>query len=414
MNGHTRAPLAYLIGRYPAVRHTFIFREIATLRGLGFQIHTASVNFAERPPEGFTDAELSEVARTFYVKEQGLRTVLYDHVTCAVRWPVRYMGGLLLAVRLGDLDLRALIFHLLYFGEAVVVGEWLRRNHIEHLHVHFANASATVALLIRRIYGIPYSMTVHGPDEFYDATSYRLRQKVAGASLVACISNFTRSQLMKLCPPVDWGKLILCPLGVDSDLFKPGAKTERKMLSILCTAGLVRPKGQAILLAAVAQLKARGWQLRLSLAGDGPDRQLLEKMAARLNLAQDVTFHGAIRQDRIREFLECADIFVLASFAEGVPVCLMEAMSMELPCVSTYIAGIPELIESGEDGILVPASNDLLLADTIEKLLKDPQIRTRIGRAARRKVIEKYDLRRNVEALAAAFDTLPFAKERAR
>jgi glycosyltransferase involved in cell wall biosynthesis len=219
---------------------------------------------------------------------------------------------------------------------------------------------------------------------------------------------------MRTCPPRQWPKLILCPLGIDPELFKPGAKTERKTLTILCTAGLVTLKGQAVLLAAVAQLKARGWQLRLSLAGDGPDRLSFEKTAAQLNIASDVTFHGSIRQDRIREFLERADIFVLASFAEGVPVCLMEAMSMELPCISTYIAGIPELIESGEDGILVPASSDHLLADTIEMLLKDPELRCRLGRAARRKVIEKYNLRSNVEALAATFDTwLPApAKER--
>ena len=153
----------------------------------------------------------------------------------------------------------------------------------------------------------------------------------------------------------------------------------------------------------------------MSLAGDGPDRRNLEKTVARLNIASAVTFHGWTRQDRIRELLGRADIFVLASFAEGVPVCLMEAMSMELPCISTYIAGIPELIQSGEDGLLVPASNDLLLADTIEKLLKDPELRSRLGKAARRKVIEHYNLRRNVEVLAATFDTLlpAPAKERA-
>lgn len=406
MNGHTRPRLAYLISRYPAVRHTFILREISRLRELGFRIETVSVNSAEHSPEGFTGAELCEVARTFYVKERALPMILCDHVACGVRWPMRYLGGLLLAFRLADADLRAIVFHCLYFAEAVVVGEWLRRNHLDHLHVHFANASATVALLVRRIYGTPYSITVHGSDEFYDATFYRLRQKVEGATFISCISNFTRSQLMKVCPPRQWDKLILCPLGVDPELLKPGTKTERQTLTILCTAGLVMQKGQAMLLAAVAQLKARGWQLRLSLAGDGPDRHNLEKTVARLNIASDVTFHGSTRQDRIRELLDRADIFVLASFAEGVPVCLMEAMSMELPCISTYIAGIPELIQSGEDGLLVPASNDLILADTIERLLKDPELRSRLGRAARRKVIEQYNLRRNVEVLAATFDTL--------
>jgi glycosyltransferase involved in cell wall biosynthesis len=167
---------------------------------------------------------------------------------------------------------------------------------------------------------------------------------------------------------------------------------------------LVPAKGQHVLLAAVARLRASGRNLRLRLVGDGPDRASLQAAARRLSIEDAVIFEGAVNQDRIRDLYAKADVFALASFAEGIPVVLMEAMAMEIPCISTWITGIPELIRDSVDGLLVAPSDAEGLASAIARLMDDPELRARLGAAGRSRVIEKYDLRRNVARLADVFD----------
>jgi glycosyltransferase involved in cell wall biosynthesis len=337
------------------------------------------------------------------VASRGLFGILADHLCCLLRRPAGYAAGLALTFRLARLDLRALMYHLFYFAEAVVVAQWLGRHRLNHVHVHFGNAGSTVALLARRIRGTPYSITVHGPDEFYGLAEYRLRQKIEGASFLCCISSFARSQLMKASDPRQWGKMEVCPLGVDVAKYTPRPAPAGAAVTILCTGTLDLRKGQTVLLAAAAQLRERGREIRIVLAGDGQHRRRVEAVAAQLRLQPVVTFEGAVNQDRVRELLQMADIFALPSLAEGVPVSLMEAMAMEIPCVSTYVAGIPELIESGVDGLLVPASDAGLLADAIDRLIADPGLRRRLGAAARRKIVERYNLSVNCERLLEIF-----------
>jgi len=396
--------LAYLVSQYPAVSHTFILREIQQLRRIGIAIRTASVKSPAASPHGFTQTELDEVAATFYVQARGPLRILLDHATCLGRRPLAYLSGLLLTFRLAGLDLKATLYHVIYFSEAVTVGEWMRRNKLRHLHVHFANAASTAALLLTKTHGLPYSMTVHGPDEFYDTEFYHLREKVEGAAFICCISRFCRSQLMKTGSPDNWEKMEVCPLGVDPEVFQPRPIAAGNDLHILCIGRLTPAKGQAVLLAAVAKLIERGRRVHCDLVGDGPDRNALERQAARMRIGGNVTFHGAVNQDRIGDLLACAGVFALPSFAEGVPVSLMEAMAMEIPCISTTVAGIPELIESGKEGILVSPSDPDLLAAAIETLIDDPELRLRLARAGRRKIIENYNLGINTERLAAIFE----------
>ena len=395
--------LAYLVGHYPAITHTFILREVLELRQIGFDIQTASVNQAEVSNDGATEQERDEEARTFYVKARGWPGILMDHTACLISRPHRYLAGLAFAVRLARLDLSAALRHCFYFAEAVVIGQWMRRKALHHLHVHFAVATSTVAMLVKKIFGTPYSITVHGPDEFYGVRHHHLAEKVGEAAFIVCIGQFCRSQLMMTAAPRYWEKLEVCPLGVDPNEFQP-RHLPAPTFQILCVGRLVPRKGQAVLVEATARLVKRGREVQLSLVGDGPDREALEGAAARLNISESVTFHGWINQRRIREFMETADVFVLPSFAEGVPVCLMEAMAMEIPCISTFVAGIPELIESGKHGILVPPSDPELLAAAVEKLIGDPELRLRLARGGRRRVLEKYDLQVNVRRLAAILE----------
>jgi glycosyltransferase involved in cell wall biosynthesis len=158
-----------------------------------------------------------------------------------------------------------------------------------------------------------------------------------------------------------------------------------------------------MLLAAIARMAEKGRNVELTLVGDGPERHSLEQAIAELRLAGAVHLAGPCNHDRVIDFYARTDAFALASFAEGVPVVLMEAMAMKIPCVATWVAGVPELIRDGIDGLLVPPADPEALAAALEKLMDDPALRARLGDSARRRVLECYDLKRNSARLGETF-----------
>lgn len=396
--------LAYLVSRYPAVSHTFILREVVGLRRRGFDIRVASINAPDRPPEELTAEERAECAATFYVKAAGVRGALGAHVAAATQRPLSYFAGLLYALGLGGSDLKRIARCFCYFVEAVMVGRWMEAQGATHLHVHFATPASTVGLIVKRIFAASLSITVHGPDEFYDAPGYLLAEKVAAASFICCIGTYSRSQLMHLSHPTLWSKFEVSPLGVDPELFIPRAfRARRSHFEILCVGRLVPAKGQQVLIDAVARLVEGGSDVLLRFVGDGPDRETLEDAARSRGLQGRVVFEGAVNQDRIREMYETADAFALASFAEGIPVVLMEAMAMEIPCVTTNITGIHELIRHNVDGLLVSPSDADELANALALLIGNRGFRQLVGQAGRERVIEKYNLNKNTARLASIF-----------
>ena len=369
---------------------------------MNFEIHTASINPLERPIAELSSDEVEEASSTFYVKSQRPAAIAAAHVATLVKSPTAYVRGFFGALRLTDGGLRKKLLAIAYFVEAVLVGRWMMDRRLSHLHVHFATPACTVGLIASKIFPIEFSFTVHGPDEFYDVHRYRLAEKIAVASFVCCIGHFARSQLMRLSPPEHWGKFEVAPLGVDPDVFRPVANRQPSdRFEILCVGRLVPAKGQHILIAAVAELMKTNREISLRFVGGGPDQENLKREVVSRGLGHRVHFEGPVNQDRIRDFYRRADVFVLPSFAEGIPVALMEAMAMEIPCVSTFVAGIPELIRNDIDGILVAPSDKHALAIAIRSLLVDPALRHRLGRSGRRRVIEKYNLERNVAHLAA-------------
>jgi glycosyltransferase involved in cell wall biosynthesis len=257
---------------------------------------------------------------------------------------------------------------------------------------------------VKHIFGVGFSITVHGPDEFYDADGQYLTEKVAAADFICCISFFCRSQLMKFSPYAQWEKLIVARLGVDTGNFVPAPRRPiGEGCSILSVGRLVPAKGQHQLVDAVGRLAAQGKKVRLHLVGAGPDEASLRAQAARLADPSVVVFEGAVNHDRIRALYEAADVFCIPSFAEGIPIVLMEAMAMELPCVTTHITGIPELIRTGVDGLLVAPSDLDGLTDALATLIDDAGLRERLGKSGRARVLEQYDLGRNIPRLAEIF-----------
>lgn len=395
--------MAYLISRYPAISHTFILREIRQLREAGFDIRSASVNSPDRALADMTPDEVEEAGSTYYLKRHGLPGALLGHLW-GWRHPRAYWRGLKAGLGFGGWDLKRSLFGLFYFTEALMLARWMEPQGLRHLHVHFASAAANIALILKQMVPMTLSITVHGPDEFYDVPGQRLPDKIEAADFLVCISRFARSQLMKLSPASAWGKFELCPLGVDVANYnpQPPAASERPF-TVLCVGRLTPAKGQHVLLEACARLRDCGHALRLVIVGTGPDEASLHASVKTLGIQDMVTFTGAQNQEQVRAWYRDCDVFVLPSFAEGVPVVLMEAMASGVPCVTTRITGIPELIRDGTDGLLVTPSDVQELAERLVTLQDDPDLRRELGEAGRRRVAQAYNLPLNVARLGDIF-----------
>lgn len=393
--------VAYLVGQYPAINHTFVLREVRGLRALGLDIRVASVLRADRPAEKLTDEEREELAATYYVKPAQPLSAVAPHVKTFLARPLRYLSGLADALKMCLSAPRKTPTFLMYFVEAVVLGRWMEDNALSHVHSHF---TSSVCLIAKRIFPLTMSVTIHGPEEFDDAAGFRLAEKVRAATFVAAISNYARSQLMRVAAQEDWDKIEVSPLGVDPHVYEPRPMREHPSpCEVICVGRLAPVKAQHVLVAAIDALVKQGRDVRLRLVGDGAMRATLERDAAARGLGGAVVFEGWLNQDAVRALYAQADIFALASFAEGVPVVLMEAMAMEIPSVATRINGVPELIRDGVDGWLVAPSDAVELAEAIAALMDDATLRRRLGAAGRQRVIEKYDLARNTARLAEMF-----------
>lgn len=397
--------MAYFLSRYPAVSHTFFLKEILGLRQMGFEIDVASVNSPDRAKSDLPKLEAEEADKTYYLKGTTIWEALVAIAAVTVFQPITAFRGLKASLSLGGWDISRKVYALLYMAEAFLLGRWMRKRGLHHLHVHFGGPVATVAMVTAETWGLDYSLTIHGPEEFYEVDNTYLPRKIEGAKFIFCISEFCRSQLMKYCDSAHWDKMHVVRLGVDPEEFKPATRAKATHLQIVCVGRLVSAKGQHILIRALSRLHAKGHAVHLTLVGDGPDLPSLKQEVVKSKLEASVTFRGALNHDETRLQLADADIFALASFAEGVPVALMEAMAMAIPCVSTCIAGIPELIRDKEDGLLVPPSSVECLSSALESLVVDRALRERLGAAGRERVLERYNLPVNLKVLASKFAT---------
>jgi len=396
--------MAYLVSQYPTLSMIFIIREVLQLRSMGFDIGPMSVNAPDRGRDNMTADELGEAERTYYLKPQGLRGALRAHWHQLREHPGGYLKAWAQVFRLAGGDLRALFYNAMYMAEALIAIDWMTANGYRHVHAHLGSQAATVGLFIKTVTGWGLSITVHGPDEFYDAYRQYLPQKIEAADFVVCISHFARSQLMKLSPHAHWSKFVVSRLGVDPQVFQPPPpKAAGGVFEVLCVGRLTPAKGQHLLVDAVGRLAREGAPIRLRLVGSGVDGPSLQRQVAALGVESTVIFEGGVNQDRIRSLYAQADAFCLPSFAEGIPVALMEAMSMEIPVLSTGITGIPELIDSGKTGLLVPPSDTDALVAALRRLIDDRDAAREMGRRAREKVCRDYDLERNVAGLADIF-----------
>lgn len=402
-DGQTQAPLrvAYLVSKYPAVSHTFIEREVLNLRRHGVEVHTFSVRPC--PENELRSADMrAEADTTSVLLDDVRRRFPAAHARLLRRAPRAWTSGLVRALTSGDTTARARVWQSFYFAEAVVLFDELRRRGLRHVHVHFANVSADVARLVVHLgrlvdgpdAGWRWSMTMHGPTEFEAVEKVDLAAKVRSADGVACISDFCRSQLMRLVTPADWHKLALVHMAVDPERYAPPPEgrvaTGSRPLRILDVGRLVPEKGAPVLVDAVAMLRDAGVDVEVRFVGAG---ELEDDLRARITshgLEDRVTLLGAVGQDDILAQYHWADVFVLPSFQEGLPVVIMEALATELPVVTTRIAAIEELVVDGEMGRVVAPGRADLLARALSELASDGELRVRMGRAGRAAVLESF------------------------
>jgi colanic acid/amylovoran biosynthesis glycosyltransferase len=393
--------VAYLCSLYPAVSHTFVQREVEELREQGVEVTTFSIHRAGQE-QILSQADRRAHETTAAILPVGAGALLSAHLATAGRHPRAYAATLALALRLAPDKARGLLWQLFYFAESVLLWRELQSRGLRHVHAHMGNVGADVALLATALGGKiepkrkwGFSLTLHGPDELFDIRHFRLAAKAERATFVVCISDFTRSQLMAICPPATWPKLHVVHVGIPLRRFtRLDARARHEPARLLFVGRLVAQKGQAVLLEAVAALTERGREVELTLAGDGPTRATLERLAERLGVAGRVRFLGAVGQEQIGALYEQASIFCLPSFAEGLPTVLMEALAMELPVISTRINGAPELVRDGETGLLVTPGRADELAAAIERLIEDPSLAARLAGRGRDLVSREFEVGR--------------------
>jgi glycosyltransferase involved in cell wall biosynthesis len=385
----TPSRFAYLTGHYPKASHTFIQREIAALRRLGVDVLVSAIRKPDAVDLIGAEEEAAR-AETFYVlaaAKNPLRLVK-DHAALLARSPLRWFSTFGLALRAGRPGAKGLLWQLFYFAEAGIIAHWLIRERRDHLHNHFGDASANVAMLAAGLADIPFSLTLHGPAEFFAPEAWRLDEKIARARLVVCITHFARSQAMIFSDPTHWHKLRIVHCGVSPDRYDIGPPPDRPGLRLLFVGRLTQLKGLRVLFAALERLRGEHPDITLTVIGDGTDRAWAESEAHRIGGTRILGYRS---QSDVAEALSEADVLVLPSFAEGLPVVFMEALAAGRPVIASRVAGVGELVEDGVTGrIVAPGDRDGLEA-AIVSLAVDPEGRAAMGRAGQARVREGFD-----------------------
>ena len=403
--GVAAAPMkvAYLVNQYPHVSHAFIRREIVALEAQGVTVARFSVR---PPPVALVDAgDQAEQTKTRVLLGAGAAAIAKATLEAAVRAPGAWWRALRAAIRLGRRSERGVLRHLVYLAEACLLVRWLRaEGDVRHVHAHFGTNPAALVMLARLLGGPPYSFTVHGPEEFDDPVGLSLPEKIDHAAAVVAVSSFGRSQLFRWIPHTSWPKVHVVRCGVDAAFLAAGPQPVADNRRLVCVGRLCEQKGQLLLLDALGVLAREGVDFELVLAGDGPMRAEVERRVRELELGARVRITGWISSDLVRKELLEARVLVLPSFAEGLPVVLMEALALGRPAISSFVAGIPELVEPGVNGWLIPAGSVPALVDAARRALETPaDALARMGQAGAAAVGERHDARVEAARLADIF-----------
>lgn len=395
--------VAYLVNQYPKVSHTFIRREIQALEALGATVVRYSIR---RVAEELKDeADQRELKKTRFVLDGGAQGLASAIAMMAATRPVAFARASAMASRIGVGSERGLAIHGAYLGEACVLARWMEADKIDHVHAHFGTNPTTVAMLIHELGGPGYSFHVHGPEEFDKPLQISLGEKIERSRFVCGISSFGRSQLYRQVRYEHWPKVEIVRCGVDPSFLSEGSHPFPKAPELVSVGRLSEQKGQMLMLEALGRLHKKGRDFHLTLVGDGELRGEVEALIKREDLGDKVTITGWASGEEVRNYILGARAMILPSFAEGLPVVLMESLGLGRPALSTYVAGIPELIQPGETGWLVPAGSVDALVSGIEAVLDtDDSTLEAMGARGQVAVRERHDASKNGADLKALIE----------
>ncbi|MEW9918958.1 glycosyltransferase family 4 protein [Marimonas sp. MJW-29] len=388
--------IAYILNTYPQPSQSFIRREIRALEAQGHEVLRFAMRSADVPLVDVQDR--AEADKTEYVLAEG-KAALAGAVGRAVRRDAALVREALKgALAMGAVSEVGRQRHLIYLAEAAYVAERCAAEDVDHAHAHFGTNAAAVAMLAHLLGGPKYSFTVHGPEEFDAPRALSLGRKIAHSTFTVAISQFGRSQLCRWAEPGDWDKIHVVHCGIEPAKFTDPAPLPKGPRRLVAIGRLVEQKGQLALIRAMAQTTA---PVHLTLIGDGEMHGQIEQLIASLKLKDRVTLTGWVYEARIKAELAAAHALVMPSFAEGLPMVIMEAMAAARPVIATYIAGTPELVQEGKTGWLVPAGDTSALAEAMDALAETSLEKlAKMGKAGRERVLERHDVAREAEKLA--------------
>ena len=391
--------VGYLLRMYPRFTQTFVVNEILELERQNLPLCIGSL---KRPNEGQFHESISRVrARVDYLPEylvESPRKFASAHGSVLGQRPWGYLRSL-------GVVLRASGAHWTDFLQAALVVRWARKRKLDHLHVHFGSNEASVAYLARLMGGPPYSLTLHAFDIFRDSVDRRLlARKINASRFTVTVSEYNRRYLLEHFPGLDPARIRVNYNGIDQEWFQPGAEP-RKPWSVVAVGRLIEKKGFIHLVRAVGLLRDRGLPVRCQMVGEGPEETALRKEIAALELAAQIELTGPQTQSQVRKLLAESMCLVLPCVRardgnlDALPTVLLEAMACGCPCVSTRLSGVPEIIEDGQSGLLVPPGDEQALADAVAGVLEDAPLRSRLSAGGRRRVEDRFDIRQNVARL---------------
>ena len=403
--------IAYLTSAYGRPSDTFIRNEVRGLRQLGHVVSTFSIR---RPDADATasDHVKEEQARTRYLVEQGTLRLLAALFRQLVFNPANSFRAMRAAWRLSPPGISNHLMHGVYLIEAALLAEFLRQDNIQILHNHIGENSASVALLAAEFSGVPFSMTIHGPGVFFRPEKWSLAEKIERSAFTAVITNFCRSQCMIFAAPATWDRLHIIHCTVQPDfladsttIFDQSDSThESTKARFVCVGRLCPEKGQLLLVRAAKGLIEKGRELAIVLIGDGPSRATIEEEIHTHGLEEHVQLLGWRDSDDVRKEVTSSTALVLPSFAEGLPVVIMEALALGRPVVTTRIAGIPELVETGKTGWLISPGSQAELTEALDNAIDTDEAELqRMGEEGKRRIREQHNPDIEIARLAELF-----------
>lgn len=394
--------LGYFFSTFPALSTTFLQREVRALEHLGFKLSL----FANRSPlrHGYHPHDQDLKERTVYLNPIDILRYGRTNISSLIASPKSYLRALKTALFLNDDFPWQRLRNIARLAGAAVLGELLAERRIGHLHVHFAFGAAGVALLLKELTGMPYSLSIHGSDVLLPQPLQA--EKLKRASFIISNCHFHVDALKKRFPVLESQKFHVVRLGLD--LMSPfwstyTAVTPAPPLKILNIGRLLPVKAQEILIYACACLKRQGLEFICQIAGEGPRRSALEAMIGELGLNDHVRLIGPQYEAEIADLLEWSHVMVLSSKSEGTPMTVIEAMAKARPAIAPDITALPEMIEDGRTGFLFQPESAESLADKLAIFCRNPDMVGDFGQSARRRAETLYDLKENAAVLKNVF-----------